>query len=214
MNCLNISTIWTVYCYLLRIVDVVDDKITLGTCYHSDIVTHTGRTRLQITKHTVAKHQTDGICQVHTRIRLHALALHADDIGRKEHPHEVERIDTEIEQGPATEVRPHDTRLLAHRVAEGCRQQPRDTDTTIFHELTHHFHNRLIACPDSLCQEYFPIVGQVNNLFCLPIVSHKRLLHKAWFTRQQSLFRHIEMMRVRSTHINQVHVGVVDQLSI
>ena len=103
---LDVSAIRTIHRDGLRIVDIVDNQITLGTCDDTDIITYAGCARLQIAEHTILEHQRDGVCQVHTGLTLHTLALDAGYVCRKEHSDEIEGIDTEVEQRTATEVGP------------------------------------------------------------------------------------------------------------
>ena len=198
----------------LRVVDVVDDEVAVGTCDDADVVTHTGGTRLEITKHAIGQDERDGVRQIHTRLRLHTLAIDADDVGGEEHPHEVQGIDAEVEQGTPAEVGPHDARLLAHRITEGGSKQSWRTDTAICYQFAYHIDYRLIACPDGLSQEHLPLVGQVDDLLRLPTVRHKRLLHQTGLASQQCLARHIVMMRVGRTHIDKIHLRIGHQLGI
>ncbi len=50
---LDKSAIGTIDGNGLRIVDVVDDEVALRSCYHTDIVAHTGGTRLYVGQQTV-----------------------------------------------------------------------------------------------------------------------------------------------------------------
>ena len=85
----------------LRIVDVVDDDVALGTSYNTDIVADTGCAGLYIGQQAVLQNQGDGIGQVHARIGLDRVAVDAFDRSISEHTHKVQGIDTQIEQGTA-----------------------------------------------------------------------------------------------------------------
>ena len=148
---------------LLRIVDVVDDEVAIGSCDDADVVAHTGGTRLEVAEHTVAEYEGDGVGEIHTRLAFHTTALHTDDVGREEHPDEVEGIDAEVEQGTATEVGTHDARLLAHRVAEGGCEQTGCADTAAADEIAHDGDGGLVACPDGFGEEDLLGVGEVDD---------------------------------------------------
>ena len=126
---LDIRTVRAIHGDGLRIVDVVDDEVALGASDDADVVTHAGSTRLEVTQHAVGQHERDSVRQIHARRRLHTLAVDADDVGGEEHPHEVQGIDAEVEQRTAAEVCPHNARLVAHRVAQGRREQTGRADT-------------------------------------------------------------------------------------
>ena len=53
MDGLHIGAIRTIHGDGLRIIDIVDDEITLGACDDTDIVAYTGGTRLQVAQHPV-----------------------------------------------------------------------------------------------------------------------------------------------------------------
>ena len=49
MDILYELTIVGVHGNLRRIIDIVDNQITVGTCNHTDVIAYTGSTRLQVT---------------------------------------------------------------------------------------------------------------------------------------------------------------------
>ena len=98
MNGRDVCTVGAIYCNGLRIVDIVDDEIALGTGYHADIIAHAAGTALQVAQQlTIAatiEHQRDGIGDVHAGIALNTTALHAAYGQWEEHTHKVECVDT------------------------------------------------------------------------------------------------------------------------
>ncbi len=199
---------------LLGIVDIVDDEVAIGTCNDADVVAYAGGTRLEVAEHTVAEYEGDGVGEIHARRTLHTLALDVDDVGREEHPDEVEGIDAEVEQGTATEVGTHDARFLAHRVAEGGCEQTGCADTAAADEIAHDGDGGLITCPDGFCEEDLTLTGEIDDLLCLFPVRHEGFLHEAGFVCQEGLARDVVVMGVGRRHIDEIHIGISDELGV
>lgn len=198
----------------LGVVDVVDDQIAVGACDDADVVTHTRGTALHVGKDAVGKDEADGVGQIHTCGTLHTLALHADDIGWEEHADEVQGIDSQVEQGSSTEVRPHDAWLVTHAVAKGGGDQAWGADTSFRDQVEHHLDGWLIACPDGFGDEHLPFVCQIQHFLCLTSVCHKGFLHQTGLACQNGFLRHIVVMRVWGTDIDQVHIGVGNEFAV
>ena len=114
MDILNELTVVSVHGYLLWVVDIINNKIAIGSGNHSDIIAHTCSTRLHISEDAVRQHKAYGIGKVHSRLALNTLALNLFYARREEHADEIQSIDTEVEQRTATEVGTHDTWFVAH----------------------------------------------------------------------------------------------------
>ena len=105
MDILNELTYRECSRYLLRIVDIINDKIAIGSSNHSDIITHAGSTRLNISKDAVRQHtRLMALVRSIPVLALNALTLNFFNARREEHADEIQSIDTEVEQRTTTEV--------------------------------------------------------------------------------------------------------------
>ena len=81
----------------MGVVDVVDDDVALGACYHTDIVAHALGRRLHVGQDAILENDGDGVRQVHPCIALHAVAVDTFDIGIAEHAYKVKGIHAQVE---------------------------------------------------------------------------------------------------------------------
>ena len=85
----------------MRVVDVVDDEIAFRASDDPDIVAYAGGAGLHVGKDSVAEDDGHGVGQIHACVGLHALAIEAHNVAIREHPDEVQGIDSQVEQGSA-----------------------------------------------------------------------------------------------------------------
>ena len=190
----------------LRVVDVVDDEVTLGAGNDADVVAYALGTGLHIAEHAVGQDKGHRIRQVHARLRLDARAVDADNVGREEHAGEIQGIDAQVEQCTATEVGSHDAGLVTHGIAKGGSDQTGLPYPTAADELTDGSDYGLVTRPDGLGKEYLLLMGQVDDVLRLAGIGHKGLLNQAGLACQQGRLGDVVVMGVRGGDIHEVHI--------
>ena len=73
---------------------------------------------------------------------------------------------------------------------------------------------RLVTGPEGLRDEDLLFLGKVKDSLGLGGVCHESLFHQAGLALPYRLHRHVEMVGMRCGDIDQVHVRIVQQVSV
>ena len=138
----------------------------------------------------------------------------AQHVITKVHTGKIERIDTEIEQGSATEFWTDDALLMFDAIAEcGCENTRLAYDSAFHHflYLMRHWH---IARPYRFGHEHSTFFGKSQKLLCLACIGSERLLYKTRLAVGDGKAGVSEVVRMGSRNIDEIYGRVANKLLV
>lgn len=162
----------------------------------------------------VAVTEGDALLHIDPRRALHAGRSHRLDLRAEEREGEVDRIDPQVEQRPAAQLRPDNPLLVGDSIAEVGRQHPRPAHHTVADQFGDRRREGHVARPDGLAEEYAPLLGEADERLGLGGVGRESLLAKDGFAAFEAHPRLGIVVRMGRSDVDEVHVGISRQLPV
>ena len=130
------------------------------------------------------------------------------------HPHKIEQVNAQIQQGASAQFRTKDPFLIGHVIGQGGGQHNGLADGSRGKDFPRHRTDRHVARPHRLGNEYFFFAGECNDGSRFHGVHHESLLHQAGFSRQNGLPGLGEMAGVRRCNVHQADIRVLQEFRV
>ena len=139
---------------LLRIVDVVDDKVAFVAGDDSLAVGSTEGGSLHDGHTSVPIGEGDAVLHVYSCLVFHTRRGNFFEVVSECHEGEVDGVYTQIIQGSAAQFQTHNPFFVGDGITQAGRQHHRFSDDAAFCQFADGPGERHVACPDSFGQEY------------------------------------------------------------